>query len=293
MRRDRQRGEARCPRWALVLGCSMGSGAAIARDLARTNGLDIIGVHRGNHPAEAAALRRDVEKEGRRCVLIEHDAGRLEGIASQVERMAEWLDEGEGIQIAVHALTGASLGPVACRDEPARALHPRQIARTFDAMAHSFLFWGQALVHAGLFAQGGQLLALLNFQDESTPPGFAAIGGVKGALSAYVRHMGFEFPRYGVRVNGLRFGAAETEAFGHVPHAREALDNIAGVSPMGRNVNVEDVASFVSLLADRRAQFLNGSIIPFDGGETAAYAVQMLKPRTATSAIGTNEGKQG
>jgi NAD(P)-dependent dehydrogenase (short-subunit alcohol dehydrogenase family) len=96
--------------------------------------------------------------------------------------------------------------------------------------------------------------------------------------------MAFEFPRYGVRVNGLRFGAAETEAFGHVPNAHAALANIARVSPMGRNVNVDDVASFVSLLADDRARFLNGSIIPFDGGETAAYAVQMLETPNATAA---------
>lgn len=281
---EEQTGKERAPRWALILGCSVGSGAAIARGLAAHNGLDIVGFHRGNHAAKAADLQRDVEAVGRRCVLLEHDAGRLESIAGQAEKLAEIFGRGEGLRIAVHALTGASLGPIACRKDPGRALHPRQIARTFDAMAHSFLFWGQALVHTGLFAPDGQLLGLLNFQDESTPPGFAAIGGVKGALTAYVRHMAFEFPRYGVRVNALRFGAAETEAFGHVPNANVALENIAGVSPMGRNVGLEDVASFVSLLADERAQFLNGSIIPFDGGETAAYAVQMLKPGRSLAA---------
>jgi len=275
---EEEPGGERMPRWALILGCSVGTGAGVARSLARKNGLDIVGFHRGNHAAEAAAVQHDVEQAGRRCILIEHDAGRLEGIPAQVSRIAECLGRSDGLQIVVHALTGASLGPVACRKDPARALHPRQVARTFDAMAHSFLFWGQALVHEGLFARGGQLLGLLNFQDESTPPGFAAIGGVKGALTAYVRHMAFEFPRYGVRVNALRFGATETEAFGHVPNAHAALDNIARVSPMGRNVQIDDVGSFVSLLADERAQFLNGSIIPFDGGETAAYAVQMLQP---------------
>lgn len=269
---------ARAPRWALVLGCSVGSGAAIARSLACQSGLDVVGFHRGNHPEAAEAVRRDVEAAGRRCVLLERDAGRIESIAAHVEDLAGILGPEEGLQIAVHALTGASLGPVACRERPERALHPRQIARTFDAMAHSFLFWGQGLVHADLFARGGQLLGLLNFQDESTPPGFAAIGGVKGALTSYVRHMAFEFPRYGVRVNALRFGATETEAFTHVPSADAALENIARVSPMGRNVDIEDVGKFVSLLADERAEFLNGSIIPFDGGETAAYAVQMLEP---------------
>lgn len=267
-------------RWALVLGCSVGTGAAIARALARGNDLDIVGLHRGHHREAAAALARDVEAAGARCVLIEANAGELETIPKLVDAVRDAVG-GEGrIAQAVHGLSGASVGFVLSPRRPEAALHPKQLLKTFDLMAHSFLFWGQALVHARMFAPGAQLLALLNYQDETTPPGFAAIGGSKGALASYVRHMALEFPRHGVRVNALRFGAAATEALARVPNSEVALSNIAAVSPMGRNVEVEDVGQFVSLLAQPGAAFLNGSIIPFDGGETAAYAVAMITPPT-------------
>jgi NAD(P)-dependent dehydrogenase (short-subunit alcohol dehydrogenase family) len=262
--------------WALVLGCSVGSGAAIAQRLAEQNGLNIVGFHRGNFPGDAERLRADVEATGARCVLLEADAGRVEDIPALIDQVRSSLAEGERIAIMIHALTGASLGPVVCPEAPEQAIQPKQILRTFEAMAHSFLFWGQALVHQALMGADSQILALLNYQDEMTPPGFVAIGGLKGALTAYVRHMALEFPSYGVRVNGLRFGAADTEALSHVPRKEIALRQIAEASPMGRNVNVDDVADFVSLLCDERAGFMNGSIIPFDGGETAAYAVKML-----------------
>ena len=43
----------------VILGVSAGTGAAIARSVARDPGLDIHGVHRGKHPAGAAAIEAD------------------------------------------------------------------------------------------------------------------------------------------------------------------------------------------------------------------------------------------
>src|SRR5262249_19039103 len=48
------------PRWALVLGASTGTGAAVARALARDPGLHVFGVHRGHYPDDARALEADV-----------------------------------------------------------------------------------------------------------------------------------------------------------------------------------------------------------------------------------------
>ena len=47
--------------WCVVLGTSIGTGAAVARALARDPGLDVFGVHRGNHGSEAGLLGCEVE----------------------------------------------------------------------------------------------------------------------------------------------------------------------------------------------------------------------------------------
>src|ERR1044071_8796934 len=55
--------------WGVILGVSAGTGAAIARAVARDPGLDIYGVHRGKHPAGAAAVEADAAAAGARAVI--------------------------------------------------------------------------------------------------------------------------------------------------------------------------------------------------------------------------------
>ena len=58
------------PHWAVILGCSSGTGAAIARQLAVDPGLNLFGVHRGKHPDGAIAVERAAEAAGRRVCLV-------------------------------------------------------------------------------------------------------------------------------------------------------------------------------------------------------------------------------
>ena len=171
-------------RWALVLGCSVGTGAGVARALARTAGLHVIGVHRANHPEAAAALVADVEAADRRCVLIEADAGLIDdipGIGRQVEEILDGAQRG-GLRVIVHSIANASVGYVV-HPNPERQLHPKQVLKTFESMAHSFLIWGQVVHGEGLIGPGAQLLAMMNYSDECTLWGGAAIGASKCALA--------------------------------------------------------------------------------------------------------------
>jgi enoyl-[acyl-carrier-protein] reductase (NADH) len=204
-------------------------------------------------------------------VLLEADAGRLELIPELADRVARALGDDEaGLLACVHALADASVGPLV-HPEAERALHPAQIGKTFEVMAHSFVVWAQALLERRLFAPGAQMLAMLNYLDTQTLRTAGAIGASKAALAAYVAYLGLELAPHGVRANAIRFGAADTEAASLLPRYDVILRNLASVSPMRRNVEVDDVGALVSLLLDPRAGFLNGAVIPFDGGELAAF----------------------
>ena len=251
--------------WVLVLGCTVGAGGAISERLLKTSRANIIGVHRGNFPNEAAALEATAAASGARCVLIIGDAGRLENIPELTEQVRSILD-GAQLDMVVHSCADGSPGLVVSED-PKVQLHPKQVLKTFEIMAHSFLFWGQALVNAGLIRRGGQLLALPNTMDELVARGFCAIGASKAALVAYIKYMANELAREGIRTNGLRFGVTPTAAFQRMPTHEAILAAAVSVNPMGRHTTVGDVADMVELLLDPRSAWLNGAVIDFDGGE--------------------------
>ncbi|MCB9745666.1 MAG: SDR family oxidoreductase [Alphaproteobacteria bacterium] len=251
-------------RWALVLGCTVGTGGAVARRLTQKCGVSVLGLHRGNHPEEAAALVAGAQAAGARAVLIEADAGRTEHVPELAEQVREALG-GATLDLVVHSLADASPGRVV-HEDPRKQLHPKQLHKTFEVMAHSFLVWGQALFHAGLLPPGSQLLALPNLLDSMVLPGFCAVGAAKAALNTYVSYMAVELGARGVRVNGLRFGVTPTGALSRMHFGDAALRTAADMTPRGENMDCEDVADFIELLIDGRAEWLNGAIIDLGGG---------------------------
>ncbi len=254
--------------WALVLGCSVGVGAEVARVLAKQNGLHVIGMHRGNHEAEAAELQAEVRSLGLRCEMVVANAGQLANIPELADEVQRILD-GETLKVAVHSLADASVG-MTVHHEPQRALHPKQILKTFEVMSHSFLYWGQHLFGRGLLGGDSQIIALLNYLEQHVVPGGAAICASKAALSGYMRYMAAEYARYGIRVNGVRFGPVETWASTRVPNFYTSHANLKRLNPMGRNGTIADTAGVLSLLLEDRAAFINGAVINVDGGEEAS-----------------------
>ncbi len=266
------------PGWAVVLGASEGTGAAIVRSVARDPGLDIFGAHRGNHPEAAALLERDVARAGRRVVLRGGDAGTAEGARLGVEALLDVAGPGS-VRLFVHSLASASMGRLAAGSGPRVA--PRQVEKTFDVMAHSFLYWTQALVEKGLLAPSARLLGLTNSLDDSLVGGLGLIAAAKGALEAYVRTLALELGPLGHRVNLLKFPTVITPAVRKV-YGEAALDRIVATHlkmiPAGRMCTVEEVARFVTVLAGDAGEWFNGATIDYSGGLTLGLADLLLDP---------------
>ena len=252
--------------WAVILGVSSGTGAAIARELAR-RGWDVLGLHRGNHPEDAARLAADVTACGVRCELVTADASSRESASAAAARLAE-LSGGACVSVFVHSLADASIGALA--HGPGAPIHPRQLEKTFQTMAHSFVFWAQELLGGSLLAPRATLLALTNPFADSVCGGFGAVAASKAALEIYVRYLAFELGPLGHRVNVLKFGLVETpavkRAFSDAAWAR-VVDRVSQVSPHRRICTAEEVARFVPSLLGDAAGWLNGATIDFSGGQ--------------------------
>lgn len=254
--------------WAVVLGASAGTGAAMAKAVAHDPGLHVFGAHRGHHPDGAAAVVDEVTRAGRRAVMHVGDAGTLEGVAVGAAALAEAAGP-RSVRFFVHSLANASVGRFTSGGDD--QLTPRQVQKTFESMAHSFVFWTQELVRRDLLAPGARLLALTNPLHESMLRQCGLVLASKAALEAYVRHLAFELGPRGHRVNLLKFATVLTPAVEKVysPEALARLDaRHRRMIPAGRMCSTDEVAGFVSLLLDERASWMNGATIDFTGAMT-------------------------
>jgi len=265
-------------RWAIVLGASAGTGADIARALARDPGLHVFGVHRGHYPDDAAAVVADVEAAGRRCVMHVGNAGTHDAaweIAGQFRELAGT----ESVAMLVHSLSGASVGRfLATHDDQ---FSQRSVEKTFDYMAHSFVYWAQALHGLDLLAPSARILGLTNVLHDSLLHNAGLVAAAKAALDMYVKFLAIELGPFGHRVNLLKFPTVVTPAL----HALLGPDSIARVEeihrdlvPAGRICTTEDVARFVSILARAETDWLNGAMIDFTGGMMLRLLDVILQP---------------
>jgi NAD(P)-dependent dehydrogenase (short-subunit alcohol dehydrogenase family) len=255
-------------RWAVVLGCSCGTGAEIARALARDPGLNVFGVHRGNHPEGAASVERDIADAGRRVHLVRAEGGTAEAAQSGAEALLT-LAGPRRVSLFVHSIANASLGRLSSGG--ADQLRPWQFQKTFDSMANSFVYWTQALLARDLLAPGAHLLGLSNWMEDSVVRGAALIAATKAALGVYVRHLARELGPRGYRVNLLKFGGVITPAV-EKTFEGDKLDRMTQVlvraGTTGTITQLEEVARFVSYLAGPSATRFNGATIDFTGGES-------------------------
>lgn len=271
--------------WAVVLGASAGTGAAIAAALATRADLNIFGVHRGNHAESAAHVDDVVQTAGRTCHMRVADAGTHAGAQQGADEILE-VSGPQSVSFFVHSIACASVARLVAGNGPPPA-HPKQVEKTFESMAHSFVWWSQALLERDLLAPGARLMALSNPMVDQVLRGTALVAAAKAALSTYIRHLAHEMGPLGYRVNELKFGAVPTHALlttvGNGP-AQAIADTAARAIPAGRLVTVEEVANFVALLARPEAAWLNGATLDFTGGETQAlydYAVHVYSPDSA------------
>ena len=268
-----------------MLGASAGTGAAIAGSLSRRSQFDVFGVHRGNHEGSAAHVVAGVHAAGRACHMRVADAGTFAGAQDGADEILATAGR-HSVAFFVHSIACASVARLVAGDGPPPA-HPKQVERTFDSMAHSFVWWAQALLERDLLVPGAQLLALSNPMVDQVLRGTALVAAAKAALSTYTRHLAHELGPLGYRVNELKFGAVTTRALLSTVGegaARAIAETAARAVPAGRLVTASEVANFVALLATPEAAWLNGATIDFTGGETQAlydHAVHVYSPKVS------------
>jgi NAD(P)-dependent dehydrogenase (short-subunit alcohol dehydrogenase family) len=94
----------------------------------------------------------------------------------------------------------------------------------------------------------------------------ALYGSSKAALVLLTKSWAAEYGPAGVRVNTVSPGPTRTEGTAGMG---EALDQLAAAAPSGRPGLPEEIASAIVYLASDEASFVQGALLPVDGGRVA------------------------
>lgn len=99
-----------------------------------------------------------------------------------------------------------------------------------------------------------------------------AYAATKAAVIALTKVMAVECAPYKVLVNAVAPATVDTPMVRpHLNPGGNSRYRTSGTSPLGRIAQPEDIAAVIRFLMSEDAAYVNGTIIPVDGGTIAAY----------------------
>ena len=113
---------------------------------------------------------------------------------------------------------------------------------------------------------GGSILTLTYFGGERVVAGYNMMGVCKAALDMSVRYLAYDLGPKKIRVNALSAGPVKTLAASAVGDSDKLAGLYEAVSPLGRNINREEVGSAGMFLLSTLASGITGEILHVDAG---------------------------
>lgn len=253
--------------WALILGGSSGIGLATAQKLI-AEGMHLCIVHRDRrqHMPAVEAHFAQMRAQGPELITLNLNALK-EGSETQV---LEKLAEAKGrVRLLLHCLTRGNLKRLVSMEDETREtpLSENDLQHTIAAMGTSLWRWTQALIGGGYFCEDARILGLTSEGNQRVWPYYAAVSAAKATLESLVRSMAVELAPLGLRTNVVQAGVTDTPSLRLIPGQEQLKTASEKRNPLGRLTQAEDVAKVIAFLATDDAAWINGALIPVDGGE--------------------------
>ena len=239
---------------ALVTGCRRGIGKAAALALAAA-GADVVGVSVSLEP-DGGDVGREVEALGRtfrgyRCDFADRAAvhGLVDALQAEVPR----------IDVLVN-----NAGTIARK--PA-AEHPDELwDRVLEVNLSSQFVLTRGIGTSMLERGRGKIVfvaSLLSFQGGVNVPGYSAS---KGGIALLTKALANEWAARGVNVNAVAPGYIRTDNTQALQDDQVRAERILDRIPAGRWGEPGDIAGAIVFLSSAASEYVNGVILPVDGG---------------------------
>ena len=239
-------------RVAIVTGAGSGIGEAAARRL-HEEGASVVLFGRREEK-----LRGVADALGERSLVVRGDVS----VAADAQGLVEQAVAAFGrLDLLVNNAGVGAFGPFA-------RISAEEWARVMATNVGGIVNATQAaLPH--LLASRGSVVNVSSVSGIGGDWGMSVYNASKGAVNNLTRSLALEFGGRGVRVNAVAPSLTETEmTAGFTDPA--LLAAFAARIPIGRAARPEEVASVIAFLGSADAVFVNGVILPVDGGLSAS-----------------------
>ncbi len=186
--------------------------------------------------------------------------------ASEVDRFIDAaLDHYGSIDVLFNNAGGSFPTPMGDID---RQEYERLRSLNFDAVYHASLRALPVMAENG----GGAIVSTTSSAGTGAVNGLAVYGAAKAGVNSLMRSIAVEYGRQGVRANAIAPSAASPGLLAWAETLPGGVEGFKAAQPMGRLGRAEEIADVAAYLASDRASFINGVVIPVDGGIEAMLA---------------------
>ncbi len=235
----------------MITGANRGLGKAIALAFAR-EGAHIVSVSRET----SHETSETIHSYGVQCLPIQYDLSDVENIDTLISQTVEMFGT---IDILVNNAGAQVRYP--CAEFPLK-----DWLYIMNVNCNSVFFLcqkaGRIMIEKG-YGKIINIASMLSFQGGFTVPAYAAS---KGAVMQFTKSLSNEWASLGVNVNCLAPGYFDTELNVNLVNdpnrSRQILERI----PIGRWGRPDDITGTAVYLASDASDFVNGIILPVDGG---------------------------
>ena len=241
----------------LVTGGTRGIGAAAAVALARAGAdLALVGRHADD---EATTVKKEIERNGRRCQLIVADCARPAEASRCVSEAAAGLG---AVDVLVHSAGSPANGGLF-------DLCPEEWHGAFDIHVHAIFHLCRAVIPLMRNRGEGVIVLVSSAAGIRGVHTNVAYQVVKGALPQFARALAREFASENIRVNCVAPGVIRTRFHAQMSEPQKKL-NLEQRIPLRREGTPSQVATLITELV--KNDYITGETVAIDGGLTMRIA---------------------